>query len=101
MSWRSSFSFTGSPGFVPAENAQRPQGVPAARSAVAVLEREMDLARMGVLEQPPPVRLLLGPQHVDRLVHARIRGIAGRAEVLQAPQHVVVPAGREGEVQPR
>src|SRR3954447_23568489 len=60
----------------------------------------MDAAGMGVLEQPGTIGLLPGSEHLYRLVHPPVRRIDGRSEVLQGPQHVVVPAGRKREVQP-
>ena len=55
---------------------------------------------MRVLQQPRAVGLLLGSEQINRFVHARVRRIPGRPEVLQGTQHVVVPAGRKRELQP-
>ena len=55
------------------EHAQRAQRVPAAGPAVAVLEREVDRARVRVLEQPRAVGLLLRRTSVDRLGQPRVR----------------------------
>ena len=85
---------------VPAEDTQRPQRVPPAGPAVAVLERKVDLAGMRVLQQPGAIGLLLGSEQIDRFVHPRVRRIPGRAEVFEGTQHVVVPAGRKRELQP-
>ena len=55
---------------------------------------------MGVLQQPGAVRLLLGAEQINRFIHARVRRIPSRLEVLQRTQHVVVPTGGKGELQP-
>ena len=68
--------------------------------AIAVLELEVDRAGMGVLQEPRAIRLLLGSDQLDRFVHARVRRITSRPEMLQAAQDVVVPAGRKRELQP-
>src|SRR5262249_27090466 len=86
---------------VPAENPQRTQRVPSAGPAVAVLEREMDRAGMGVLQEPRSVRLRLGPEQSNRFVDPRIRRLPHRAEMLQGAQHVVMPASRKRELQIR
>ena len=54
---------------------------------------------MGVLQKPPTIGLLLGSEQLKCFVCARVRWIPNRAEVLQSPQHVVVPAGWKGELQ--
>lgn len=55
---------------------------------------------MSVLEQPRAVGLLLVADQLDRFVHARVGAVPGVAEVLQATQYVLVPAGRKRELQP-
>src|SRR5215216_2298132 len=47
---------------VPVEDTQSPERVPPAGPAVAVLEREVDLAGMRVLQQPGAVGLLFGSE---------------------------------------
>jgi hypothetical protein len=54
---------------VPAEDPQRPQRVPPAGPAVAVLERKVDPAGMRVLQQPGAIGLPLGSKHIDPFVH--------------------------------
>ena len=61
----------------------------------------MDRAGMGVLKQPRAVSLLLGSEQIDGFVHARVRRIPSRPEVLQTTQHIVVPAGRKRELKKR
>src|SRR2546427_7241754 len=73
---------------VPTEDPQRAQGVPPAGPTIAVLEREVDRAGMGVLQKPRPVGLLLGSEQINRFVHPRVRRIPSRLEVLQRTQHV-------------
>jgi hypothetical protein len=53
---------SGSGLLVPTEDTQRPQRVPPAGPAVAVLKRKVDLAGMRVLEQPGAIGLLLGSE---------------------------------------
>src|SRR5438309_10822027 len=60
----------------------------------------MDRAGMGVLQKPRAVRLLLGSEQIDRFVHARVRLIPSRVEVLETPQHAVVPSSGKRELQP-
>src|SRR6266542_5935656 len=91
---------SGSGLLVPAEDTQRPQRVPPAGPTVAILERKVDLAGMGVLQQPGAIGLLLGSEQIDRFVYPRVRHIADRAEVVEGTQHVVVPVGRKRELQP-
>ena len=55
---------------------------------------------MLVLERPPAVAVALRLDQLDRLGHALVRRDAGSAQVLESPQHVVVPPGREGEARP-
>jgi hypothetical protein len=62
---------------VPVDDAKRPQRVPSARTAVAVLELELGLSRVGVLEQPGAVRL---PLVADKL-HGRADPIVGASPV--------------------
>src|SRR5215813_9774382 len=50
---------------VPAEDTQRPERVPPAGPAVAVLESKVDPARMRVLQQPGAIGLLLGSEQID------------------------------------
>src|SRR6478735_7017367 len=89
-----------SPLVVPVEHAQRSQRVPAARVSVAVLERELGLARMGVLEQPGAVGLSLVPDQLNGLGDPLVRGLAGTTEVVEGAKYVVVPARRPGELEP-
>ena len=49
------------------------------------------------LERPPAVGIALGRDQLDRLGHPLVGRDAGAAQVLQPPQHVVVPPRREGE----
>src|SRR3954454_20038565 len=59
--------------FIPFEDTQRSQRVPAAGSPVPTFQREMDLARMRVLEQPGSIRLLLGAEQINRFTDTSIR----------------------------
>src|SRR4051794_9442715 len=57
---------------VPAQDARRAQGVPAAGPAVAALELEAHGTVVGVLQQPPAIGLLLAAHQLDRLVQPRV-----------------------------
>src|SRR5438094_3970620 len=85
---------------VPLEHALGPQAVPPARSPLALVNREVQLAGMGILEGPAAVRIALGLDQVDRLGHPLVRNSAGRAQVVETSEHVVVPIGRVGELRP-
>src|SRR5262249_3993998 len=84
----------------PVEDAQGTQRVPTAGAAVACLEREMDLAGVGVIQQPAAVRLLPRADHADGGLQPWVRRAAGGPKVLEAAQHVVVPARGKGKAQP-
>jgi len=53
------------------------------------------------LERPPAVGVALGRDQVDRLGHALVGRDAGAAQVLEPPQHIVVPPRRKAEARPR
>ena len=89
---------TAAPG--PVEHPQGPQRVPAARLALALVHVEMRLALVHPLERPSAVGPTVPLDDVDRLADARIGFGRGRAQVVQATQHVVVVPGREGEPEP-
>src|SRR5436305_15001817 len=55
---------------VPPEHAHGPQGVPPARSPLALVHREAQLAGTGMLEGPASVRIALGFDDLDRPGHA-------------------------------
>src|SRR2546428_4074219 len=85
---------------VPAEYARRAEGVPPARSPLALVHREVQLAGMGIVESPAALRLALGLDQVDRLGHPLVPDGAGPAQVVETSEHVVVPIGRVGELRP-
>src|SRR5438445_13874353 len=55
---------------------------------------------MRVLQQPGTIRLPLGTEQINRFIHPRVRRISDRAEVFEAAQNVVVPAGWKRELLP-
>src|SRR3989442_12151283 len=55
---------------------------------------------MRVLQQPSTIRPPLGTEQINCFIHPRVRLISDRAEVFEAAQHVVVPAGWKRELQP-
>src|ERR1700736_954276 len=85
---------------VPAEHTHGPEGVPPARSPLALVYREVQLTGMGILEGPAAVRTALGLDQVDRLGHPLVRNGAGRAQVVETSEHVVIPIGRVRELRP-
>src|SRR5258706_11184457 len=87
--------------FVPAEDAQGAEGVPPARPALALVRLDRHPAGVLDFEWPPAVAVALRRDHLDRLGQALVGRDAGAAQVVQPPQHVVVPPGREGEAGPR
>src|SRR4029079_608983 len=62
-------------------------------------EVEVDTSRIGLVEQPTAVGLLLRPHYIDGLDHARVGLASGTTEVVQRSQHVVVPVVRECKTQ--
>src|SRR5439155_7035285 len=86
--------------FVPAEDAQGAEGVPPARPAPALVRLDRHPAGVPGLERPPAVGVALRRDQLDRLGHALVGRDAGAAQVLQPPQHVVVPPRREREAGP-
>src|SRR5262245_8337227 len=56
---------------------------------------------MRALQQPGAIRLPLRAEQRDRFVQPRVRRVAGPAEVVEGAQHVVAPASRKRELQPR
>src|SRR6202035_2957762 len=85
---------------VPAEDPHCAQRVPPAGPTIAVLEREVDRTRVGVLEKPRAISLPLRSKQINRFIHARVRRVSSRSEVVQSTEHVVVPARRKRELQP-
>src|SRR3981081_2880621 len=83
---------------IPPQHPHRPKRVPLARFALALVHREMQPARMGILEGPPTVRIALGLDEFDRLGHPLVRRDARAAHVVESSEHVVVPVGRVGEL---
>src|SRR5205814_4705558 len=81
----------------PGEDPQGAQRVPPAREA-GLLEVEVDPARGHALEEPHAVVLPLRPDDVDGLGQPGI-GASGLPEVVEGPQHVVLPVVREGELE--
>src|SRR5713101_5449243 len=53
----------------PPEHTQGPKGVPPARSALALVHREVHLAGMGIFERPATLHVALGLDQLDRLRH--------------------------------
>src|SRR5262245_60045779 len=55
---------------------------------------------MGLIEWPSTIRTLLANNEIDCLTHTFIGTSARFAQIVQRPQHVVVPAGRKREFSP-
>src|SRR5467141_4145435 len=75
---------------VPAEHARGAEGVPPARSPLALVHREVQLAGMGILEGPAAARIAFELDQVDRLGHPLVGNGAGRAQVVETSEHVIV-----------
>src|SRR5579885_1873320 len=88
-----------SPG--PAKHPQGAESVPAARPSLALVDLDRHHAGVPRLEQPPAVLVALGCDQLDRLGHSFVGGDASAAQVLEPPEHIVVPPGREGKARPR
>lgn len=86
--------------YPPTPGPQRTQGVPAARLPRLPVHRDRDAARVRVLDHPATVGPAGGPDDRDRLGRPRVRVGACGAQVVEAPQDVVVPVRREREPQP-
>src|SRR5215470_6144150 len=91
----------GTSALIPAKHAQRAQGIPPARSALALVRLNRHHAGMHSLEQPSSVGAALGRDELDGLGHTLVRRDAGAAQVVKPAQYVVVPPCREGEALPR
>src|SRR5712671_286706 len=83
---------------VPPEHTHRPQGVPPAWFAFALVHRKVLPAGMGILERPAAIRIALGLDQVDRLGQPLIGSGAGGAQIVETSEHVVVPVRRVGEL---
>jgi hypothetical protein len=81
--------------FVPIQDAQCPERIPATRLAISLLELEMNPAWMRILQEPTVIGLLFRPDKLNGFLKALIRDASGRTEILQATQDVVSPARRE------
>src|SRR5438552_5469090 len=78
-------------GLEPPEHTHSPEGVPPARSALALVHRKVQPAGMWILGGPPAVHIALGLDQVDRLGHPLVWNGACRAQVVETSEHVVVP----------
>jgi hypothetical protein len=61
----------------PVEDTLRAEGIPPAGQAVAVLERKVDFAGMGVFQEPGTAGLPFGVEEVDSFMEARVGRICG------------------------
>src|SRR5438093_13354271 len=81
----------------PAQDSQGTECVPAARRSSRTFHVEVDLALMGLSERPSPVLVSTPCHQVDGFVGPFIGLHAGPAQVVQAPQDVVMPTSRKRE----
>src|SRR6185437_15824724 len=65
--------------------------------------RDVFMQRVAVphVEEPAAIRLSPADDRCDRLLNPRIRLNAGRAQIVEPAQHVIVPKRRERELRPR
>jgi hypothetical protein len=68
--------------------------------ALALVDLDRHLPWVPGLERPPTVGVALGLDQIDRLGHAVVGRDAGVTQMLEPPQHVVVPPRRERETGP-
>jgi hypothetical protein len=84
----------------PAEDAEGAERVPAAwlarGFAERFAERDGESFGIGAIEEPAAVGLAAALDVADSLVHARIGGDGGGAEVVEGAEYVVKVAGWEG-----
>src|SRR5690242_12133541 len=84
----------------PPKHAQGAQAVPAARLAGVPFQLEVDGTRMRVLERPASRRVPLGLDDVEGFGDAFVGSDGGAAQVIEAPQDVVVPPRRKRDPGP-
>src|SRR5207237_8448310 len=82
---------------IPVQHPQGTQRVPPAGLALALVHFYRHRAGVPGLEQPPPVIVALGLDERDCFSHALVRSGTGFAQVVESPQHIIVPPGREGK----
>src|SRR5215212_412639 len=85
---------------VPIEDTHGAQRVPAAGPALPFVHLEVRPAAMDVLRPPPAVRVAILLDDFDGLRNALVGRAAGRAEVIEPAQDVVVIPVRERELEP-
>src|SRR5579871_1516888 len=94
------FGETAAAGLEPVQYPQGAQSVPSARLSLAFVHLDGHHAGILGLQRPPPIAVTLRCDQRDSLGHPFIVGNAGAAEILESPQHVIVPPGRERETRP-
>src|SRR5437773_2549221 len=82
----------------PLQHPQGAEGVPAAGGADA-LHLEIGLSLVPVLQRPAAVLALAAADEVDRLGEARVAGRLDGLEIIEGPEHVIVPARRKRKLQ--
>src|SRR5262245_37219702 len=85
---------------MPAEHTQRAEGVPSAWPAFALVHLDRHPAGVLRLERPSAAGVALRHDQIDGFGHAGVWPDPSAAEVLEAPQHVVVPPRRKSEAGP-
>src|SRR5262245_4527290 len=90
----------GSSTSIPVQHAQCAQCVPAAGLADACFHLEVDPIRVNAIERPSPVLVTSLLHQLDRLGEALVGFGTGAPQVVEPPQHVIVPGGRKREARP-
>ena len=84
----------------PLQHSQGAECVPTARRSPPTLHVEVYVAGVGAREQPSSVPVLLPGHQADGLSRSFIGNGRGFPQIVQTPQHVIVPAGRKREFSP-
>lgn len=85
---------------IPTQHADSPEGIPATCAADRSLHRHRYVFGMKQVERPAPVLVTAIDYDFDGVTDALIGFNAGGSQVVQPPQHIKVPKGREGKPEP-
>ena len=85
---------------IPIQHPERAQRDPTIRRADRAGQFLVDGILVSHVEQPAPVELEALAHDLDGLLYSRIGRHAGRAQVIERAEHVVVPERRKRELRP-
>src|SRR5829696_5712558 len=89
------------PTCVPAQHPARAQRVPAIRLTDGAGELLMKRVAVSHVESPAAIWLAAVAHERDGLIDVAVRLHAGRAQIVERAQHVIVPECRKRELRPR